>query len=51
LIHHYVFTVYALAIERVPVEGTSPAPRCARRSIRTSWPRPRTRAPTRSTSA
>ena len=47
LIHHYVFTLYALDVARAPVEGRSPGRRCARRSIRTCWPRPRTPAPTR----
>ncbi len=47
LIHHYVFTLYALSIERLAVDGAfTGAQARARRCTRTSWPRPRIRAPT-----
>ena len=26
LVHHYVFTLYAVSVERLPVEGASAAP-------------------------
>jgi phosphatidylethanolamine-binding protein (PEBP) family uncharacterized protein len=30
LVHHYVFTLYAVAVPRLPLRVCSPAPRCAR---------------------
>ena len=52
LVHHYVFTLYALAVARAPVEGRVRRRRAAPGDLSgTCWPRPRTREPTRSTAA
>ena len=50
LVHHYVFTLYALSVERAAGRGrVHRRRRCARRWPATCSARPRTRAPTRST--
>ena len=47
IVHRYVLTLYALSVDRLPVEGRFAGVTRGRRSPGACWPRPRSRAPTR----